>query len=254
MKKKLLFLTVALNATSHAHDIFVIESRDNPASESPEKTAHDGVEKVYSPGQHNYILRDGQRISYESVVSEKELDRCFYEHNLATFKEIEKRLKAANLDIFKLRSNGFSLLQRAIRGCHDSLVTHWKSAPTKENSDDFIDYILSKISAEDLNGYVTTSWETGVYYGTAAVVAALRSPSCFEKIINHPLFDKTTFLKKGSSIDVHFFEGFRRYTNLTAADCVRALKRELANECRFSSLSPEQIKQQITILEQTFNL
>lgn len=257
MKNKLLFLIVALNTTSHAHDIFVIESRDNPPSESPEKTAGDGIEKVYTPGRHHYVLRNGQRVSYEPVVSEEELGQCFLTCDLPKFKEIETKLREANLDIFKLRYYGRSILQHAIVMSHDANLC-WKSAPTKEISDAFIDYVLSKISAEDLNGYVTTSWCVGIYYGTAIATAAFCSPTCFKKIINHPLFDKTTFVNKGSSIDVHFVDGYRRYTNLTAANCLYMLKDSLErgvwsggyNSCR----SADQTNELIAMLKQTFNL
>ncbi len=108
--------------------------------------------------------------------------------NLSGFKEIEKKAANNGVSIFKLRVNGFSVLQLA-------LLNHMEWNPEyRKKTEEVLDYMLSKIPAECLNECVEGSYSSDIFYGTAVAVAALRSPLYLTKILGHPKFDATNFL------------------------------------------------------------
>jgi hypothetical protein len=131
-----------------------------------------------------------QPIDIKSITGETffSLPLDFYT-NLAKVKEIEEKLARKNINIFKLRIDGFSVLQLTILRYDSAWYDEYK-----KKAEEVFNYLLSKISAECLNEFVEGSYTGGIYYGTAVAVAALRSSVYFKKIVHHPQFNPTNFL------------------------------------------------------------
>jgi hypothetical protein len=163
---------------------------------------------------HFLVLPGDQRKDCEDIVDFEKLQNSLA--SLSEFKIVETQFSTAGFSIFNIRICGLSLLQWTIYVSED-----WNSETSQRR--EVIEYLLSKVTPAQLNEFVKTSWTTdfgGMYFGTTVAVAAIRSPWCLEKILNHPYFDPTNFLTT-RECDVLFCEGYRRYTSETPASCLQ---------------------------------
>lgn len=219
------------------------------------------IEKIYN----DFYVTNPQRCSeitgsnkpLESIVAWKEIEECLKAHDVRRFQELEKLFLQQNLSIFDVKYKGYSLLQHAVLNCpHIDLDLHWE----------MFDYLLSRVSAAQLNESVLTSVagtydnnesnrltarvEDGCdvescsfhlplyyreivhakyfYYKTAVALAALVSSTALEKILNHPLFDESSFINQSEVGILERFDSTNSRTShfvfsLTAARCLSLL-------------------------------
>lgn len=121
------------------------------------------------------------------IVSSLDLTLCLAD--LTRFKAVESSFRKKGWNILDAQVHGWPLLFIAILQCDD----HYS---TQTNRHAVIEYMLSRINHDQLNGVATGTIDrlNGIYYGTAVAVAARNSYWCLEKILTHPLFGATNFL------------------------------------------------------------
>lgn len=192
--------------------------------------AEQDIKALGDPLNHSYFLSVDGKIPGLSPTFEGWLDielslklsECLGDADIPAFEKLEKECNEKGHSLYRLRRGGFSLLQEVIE-FHKEAGVECFASTTREQSDAFVKYILERVSAEDLNGIVPTSWRrnSGIYYGTAAAFAACKSPSCLKMILADPRFNPENFVK---SHPTKFWQ--QVYQSITPVGCIMFLKEE----------------------------
>jgi hypothetical protein len=158
--------------------------------------------------------------------------------DLPYFQMHEQALKEKGINLLTdVRIRGLSYLQYTLyHYCTADMNYQQRMWP-------IVEYILSNVTARELNEFIVGSWIDcdSCYYGTAVAIAALHYPRLLTKILNHKFFDATTFLT-AQPLRVN---GRITYS-LTPQCCIEILEIK-----KYTNPDAQEL---ITILKEKFNL
>jgi hypothetical protein len=218
MKKNILMFALCLTSLTHGHQIRNIldfdQNNDWPLDSEQQKDL--------------YVLVKGEKQFVNHLIGISAFSRILAAHDLKAFQKVEALFAKDGLCIFRIRMWDWSLLSRTIS-------FHYES----EDSNAFFDYILSHATAEEINEIMV---DNGWWRTSTVEIAALSSPYCLTKILNHPAFNPALFLNpQPLNICNHYGKKF----SSTPQDCIDRLRNNGGRE-KSNTL--------ITILQEKFNL
>ena len=173
-----------------------------------------------------YVVINGKEQFVNHIVGAETFAFIMQHQNLRAFKELEALFKKNNLNIFRTRLDGHSLLHNAISYHYET--TDFPRWLYPHQSDSFFDYILAHSAPEEIN----ETFENFRYDGSSfnhdnsiVSLAALHSPTCLIEILNHPAFKADLFLNPQV-----IKSGHSKSYSKTPQDCIAIIEQKDKSE------------------------